>query len=159
MHERKAVPILDAIRRPETNAMRFTPILLLLVGLLGSNAAAQPAKPTAKDKPNASQDAAIAAIKKLGGRVTIDTKSLDRPVIHVTLSGPKVTDAGLVHLKGLTSLERLDLHDTQVSDAGLVNLKGLTSLQTLFLDGNQVTDAGVKELRAALPNCRMDRKW
>ncbi len=135
--------------------MRFTPILLLLVGLLGCNAAAQPAKPTAKDKPNASQDAAIAAIKKLGGRVTIDTKSPDRPVTGVILQAPNVTDAGLVHLKGLTSLQSLNLTYTQVTDAGLVHLKGLTSLQRLGLRDSKVTDAGVKELREALPKCRI----
>ncbi len=99
---------------------------------MGCNAAEQPAKPTATDKPNALQDAAIAAIRKLGGRVTIDTKSPDRPVTHV------------------------DLHNTQVTDAGLVHLKGLTRLQTLNLYRSQVTDAGVKELRAALPNCRIE---
>ena len=105
------------------------------------NAAEQPAKPTATDKPNALQDAAIAAIRKMGGRVTIHTKSPDRPVTRVTLRHTQVSDAGLVHLKGLTSLQRLGLGDTQVSDAGLVHLKGLTSLQRLNLARTQVSDA------------------
>ena len=75
--------------------MRFTPICLLLVGLMGCDAAEQPAKPqpakpTATDKTNALQDAAIAAIRKLGGRVTIDTKSPDRPVTHVIRVPPRL---------------------------------------------------------------------
>ncbi len=41
---------------------------------------------------------------------------------------PKVTDAGLKHLKGLTNLQSLDLGQTQVTDAGLEPLKGLTQL-------------------------------
>ena len=157
--------------------MRFTPTLLLLVGLMGCDGAAQPAKPAAKDKPNASQEAAVAAIKKLGGRVTIDTKSPEKPVTTVYLYDTQVTDSELVHLKGLMSLQTLDLRGTQVTDTGLAHLKGLTSLQTLFLSGTrvtdaglvhlkdltslqklivigtQVTDAGVEELRAALPEC------
>ena len=64
--------------------MRITPNLLLLVGLMVSHAAAQPAKPTAKDKPNASQDAAVAAIKKLGGRVRAWHLPLDHPYGAVT---------------------------------------------------------------------------
>ena len=38
----------------------------------------------------------------------------------------QLTDAGLVHLKGLTKLEWLYLNNTQVANAGLVHLKGLT---------------------------------
>lgn len=109
--------------------MRLTPICILLVGLMGCYASEQPVKPTATDKPNTLQDAAIEAIRKLGGVVEIDTKSPGRPVTDVMLHGPKVTDSGLVHLKGLTSLQSLTPFDTQV------------------------TDAGVKELQAALPNC------
>ena len=57
------------------------------------------------------------------------------------------------YLKGLTSLEELDLSDTQITDAGLEDLKGLTRLEELYLHGTQVTDAGIKELRKALPKC------
>jgi len=34
-----------------------------------------------------------------------------------------ITDAGLVHLKELTSLQGLDLQDTQITDAGVAYLK------------------------------------
>ena len=105
--------------------------LAMLVGLLvvASNAVGE-------DKVAKRSDAekkAIAAIKKLGGEVTFDEKKPGKPVISVKLNNTKVTDAGLVHLKGLSKL------------------------QTLFLQGTKVTDAGVKKLQAALPKCRISR--
>ena len=47
------------------------------------------------------------------------------------------------------------MSDIQITDAGLVHLKGLTGLQTLNLAGTKVTDAGVAELKKALPNCEI----
>ena len=44
-----------------------------------------------------------------------------------------VNDAGLVHLKGLTNLQKLCLGRTQVTDTGLVHLKGMTNLASLSL--------------------------
>jgi len=72
------------------------------------------------------------------------------------LFSTEVSDAGLAHLKGLTALEWLDLHGTQVSDAGLVHLEELTALKELYLDGTQVSEAGKADLRATLPNCRIN---
>lgn len=46
------------------------------------------------------------------------------------------------------------LDGTQVTDAGLVHLKGLTNLEYLYLRKTQVTDAGIAELEA---NCRIER--
>ena len=78
----------------------------------------------------------------------------------------------LVHLAGLTNLEKLELDGTQVTgigmmslvglkcfedwrtqvtDAGLVHLAGLTNLEQLYLDRSQVTDAGLMHL-AGLTN-------
>jgi hypothetical protein len=48
----------------------------VFVGIaLCGNAVAQPAKLPAQDNPQAAQDAAVAAIERLGGRVTFDTKT------------------------------------------------------------------------------------
>ena len=98
-------------------------------------------------EPNAEQAKAIAAIEKLGGNVTFDEKSPDKPVISVDLSTSKVTDAGLEHLKGLSHLRQLYLYDTQVTDAGLKHLRGLSQLQKLFLANTKVTDAGLEQLK------------
>jgi len=69
----------------------------------------------------------------------------------------QITGAGLVHLKRLTNLESLYLGGTKITDAGLVDLKGLTNLERLSLDGTQITDAGVAELKQALPNCKIEK--
>ena len=53
-----------------------------------------------------------------------------------------ISDAGLVHLKGLAQLQSLDLQETHITDAGLGNLKGLTHLKTLRLGWTHVGDAG-----------------
>ena len=67
--------------------------------------------------------------------------------VDVNFVGPQITDAGLVCLKGLTRLERLNLwHTTQITDAGLVHLKGLTKLEHLILD-SQGTDIGLENLK------------
>ena len=62
-----------------------------------------------------------------------------------------------MHLKGLAKLQDLGLGNG-VTDAGLVHLKGLTNLTNLILPYHtQVTDAGVAELKKALPNCDINR--
>ena len=45
----------------------------------------------------------------------------------------------------------------QVTDAGLVHLKGLKNLRELRLYGSEVTEEGADDLRQALPNCRITR--
>ena len=67
------------------------------------------------------------------------------------------TNAGLIHLTGLTKLKKLYLDGTPVADAGLVHLKGLTELETLSMDETQVTEVGVAEPKKALPKC--DIRW
>ena len=121
------------------NTMRILPFVLLTWLVLLADAQAQ----TAKE----SQDAAVAAIRKLGGTVTFDEENPGKPLIGVNLSSTKVTDAGLQHLKGLTKLQSLNLSRNEVSDAGLEHLKGLTSLQMLYLGGTKVTDAGLVHLK------------
>ena len=73
-----------------------------------------------------SKEAAVAAIKKLGGFVSFEENNPGKPVVHVSLFGQDVTDASLGHLKELTSLTSLDLVNTRVTEAGLEHLKGLT---------------------------------
>ena len=87
---------------------------------------------------------AMAAIEKLGGKLVVD-EGYD--VVIVDLSATKVTDAGLVHLKGLTKLLLLSLNNTKVTDAGLAHIKGLTNLKRLFLGLTKVTDAGLVHLK------------
>ena len=100
------------------------------------------------------ENAALVAIEELGGRVVFDEKNPDKPVV-VDLVGSDVTDASLIHLRGLTSLQTLNLTETHVTDAGLVHLKGLTALKKLTLHNTRVTPTGVKDLQSELPRCRI----
>jgi hypothetical protein len=92
------------------------------------------------------EDAAVAAIEELGGEVTFDEKNPGKPVI-VNLLATEVTDAGLVHLKGLTGLQMLGLSGTKVTDAGLIQLKWLTGQESLNLSNTKVADAGLVHLK------------
>jgi hypothetical protein len=79
----------------------------------------------------------------------------DSEVVHLrTLSNLKVillhdtavTDAGLAHLIELPFLYHVNLEDTKVTDAGLAHLSGCTKLKNLFLSRTAVTDAGLVHL-------------
>ena len=59
----------------------------------------------------------------------------------------QITDAGLLHLHGLSQVQWLSLQRTQVSDVGLAHLRGLHHLEAISLDGTQITDAGLVHLR------------
>jgi hypothetical protein len=126
------------------------------------------------------QDAAVEAIQKLGGKVFCDEDDPSKPFgvnflgLTVTdaelvnlkgmtslqiliLGHTKVTDAGLVHLKELTNLEDLYLDSIKVTDAGLVHLKGLTNLEDLWLNDTKVTTVGVEDLQVALSDCKISK--
>lgn len=116
---------------------------------------------------NAENSAPVEALKKLGGRLSEDENGNSTAL---TLTGPQVTNAELVHVKRLTELKKLLLGQTgvngaglaqlsgmtnltsfsvyvaQVSDADLEHLKGLTSLTSLSLNMTRVTDAGLEKL-------------
>jgi Leucine-rich repeat (LRR) protein len=112
------------------------------------NPASSPAQSTPEEKK------AIAAIEKLGGKVTYDPNRPGKPAIGVSFAGTKVTDAGLKELPGLRNLTTLSLGDTKVTDEGLKNLAGLKDLSELDLSLTQTTDKGLKEL-AGLKNLAM----
>lgn len=65
-------------------------------------------------------------------------------------SAQGVTDAGLVHLQGLTSLKRFSLYDSSVTDKGLSTLGKLPRLESIHVRGGNFTGAGLAAL-AALP--------
>ena len=72
----------------------------------------------AQNKPNLTQEQAIAAIRKMHGGVTVDKKISGKPVINVNLDQCNVLDDGLAQLKGPRELRKLDLGLTSISDAG-----------------------------------------
>ena len=62
------------------------------------------------------------------------------------LSGCPITDDGLGHLAGLGELWMLHLDHTAITDEGLIHLSGLAKLRTLDLRGTSVTDDGLRHL-------------
>jgi hypothetical protein len=94
-------------------------------------------------RPNHDVAAAIQAIENRGGDVAV-TGGARKRIVGVTWV--KATDAGLKELKGLKTLETLNVANSAVTDAGLKELKGLRELQMLSLGGTRVMDAGLKAL-------------
>ncbi len=123
-------------------------------------------------------------IARLYGKFEVDEQSPDKPVVRVNIGSelddedlahlvprlaafpqlttllfksPKITDAGLAHLKNLPQLRSLTLENTAITDAGLGQLKALSSLEALNLKGTKVTDAGIQDLQLALPKAKVER--
>jgi Leucine-rich repeat (LRR) protein len=123
-----------------SSAMRRA--LFVLIGVL--LALPQPMLRARDSKAKTEQ--AIAAIKKLGGKVELEKQGPKMQVVAVDLKHTKIMDASLEHLKGLTKLQTLFLVDTSVTDDGLVYVKGLTNLEVLELGRTNVTDKGLVHL-------------
>lgn len=136
----------------------------------------------AAGQPKGDTRALTVAVEKMNGYTRTDKEDPARPLLTVQFRypGPKdgdlkqlrpalqdspvpvglnlnqcrdVTDAGVAHLEGLTTLRSLGLGDTKVTDAGLAHVKGMTGLESLYLSGDQITDAGLAQL-AKLTNLR-----
>jgi len=106
------------------------------------------------------EESVVDVIEAMGGTYEPKGTDTDAPVVRVSFAGKPISDAelsALVQLKGLASLQALDLSGTRITDAGLASLKGLRQLQTLVLNGTRVTDAGVADLRRALPGLKISR--
>jgi hypothetical protein len=116
------------------------------------------------------QHLAIREIERLGG--TCETRPRDPQwlrnlrasklrvlrdeVVGVGFDSPQVTDATLVHLRAMTSLELIQLDNAPVTDAGLVHLAGMRNLRTLRLKNTRVTENGIAELKRALPGLMVE---
>ncbi len=66
---------------------------------------------------------------------------------ELNLHSTRISGGGLVHLRGIIGLESLNLWNTSLSDSGLVHLKGMTNLQRLAMGRTQITDDGLKHVR------------
>lgn len=92
--------------------------------------------------------AAVAEIEKLGGKVMYDPEDPTKPIIAVSFRNcEKLTDDDLWILKGLTRLEYLDLSLTGVTDSALSQIKEFKQMEELNLYGTKITDAGLEHLK------------
>jgi sugar lactone lactonase YvrE len=65
---------------------------------------------------------------------------------NLQLSGTAVTSAGLVHLKDLKNLERLNICLTACTDDGFEHLAGLTKMKRLTVCASKITGSGFAHL-------------
>ena len=86
---------------------------------------------------------AVTALEALSARLVKDYRGVVR---SVEMSGPEITDAAMVHLKGLPNLEWIRIMDCSVGDQGLANLAGITGLRRVYLRGVAVSDEGLAHL-------------
>jgi len=83
------------------------------------------------------------------GLTRIDDKGMacleGLPDVECLLLGfqPGITDAGLVHLRGLRSLQYLDLRQSSVTGTGCAQLASLKKLSNIQLEGSPLTPAGL----------------
>jgi hypothetical protein len=97
-------------------------------------------------KEDPKEAAAIAEIRKLGGKVELDEERPSHPGIKVDLRKTKVEDKDLEHLKQLPHVQILYLNHTGIGDEGLAHLAGLTDLHTLSIHSTKMTDKGLAAL-------------
>ncbi len=133
--------------------------LILLAQILAGTCSAGHAA-----EPDEAEEAAIAALKKLGGDVSPssvsfrDAEVTDADLVHLKampgvtnasfIGCKKLTGAALEHVdKGMKGLTTLYLPNTGVGDAGLGHLKGMAKLANLYLSGTKVGDRGLEHLR------------
>ena len=76
-----------------------------------------------------------AEVKKLGAKVERNPKSKDKEIVGIDLANTKTTDANMERLKdilkGTNEVKWLDLRATKITDNGLAHIRGFTSLKEL----------------------------
>jgi hypothetical protein len=95
--------------------------------------------------------ASVESVTFLGAETTgeaIDSIGHLDALQELIISGPAVTDACLIRLRGLRRLRLLFIYDSQITDAGMAELSSFTSLRQLHLSAPDATDAGLKHLEA-----------
>jgi hypothetical protein len=140
--------------RPQWFHLRW-PVLLVIPGALLIVGAVYGPRQLAQRR-------ALVALEKLGA--TVRTQPVPLPgvrqllgddyaqeIIEIYLRNPKLTDQDLEVLRGLKTLQKLELAGSSVSSQGLACLQGLSNLYTLHLADTKVGDEGLAYL-AGLSN-------
>jgi hypothetical protein len=109
----------------------------------------------------------VGQLSKLEDLTVAFSKSItDAGLVHLSglsqlkilsLRRTDITDAGLKHLLPLENLEELNLSETEVTFDGVRQLHVLHNLQRLGLGGLELSDAQRDELQQALPGCKVTR--
>lgn len=75
-----------------------------------------------------------------------------KPIRYLSLQETRISDEGLPHLSGLSSLNTLILDGTNITDDGLAHLQALTGLTSVSLVDSRASRHGIERLKEALPN-------
>src|SRR6266850_431037 len=94
--------------------------LLLLTAWLVLSAAVQ------------AQDDVRRVVERLKGKVEVDDKRKEQPIVSIDLSQTETKNIDLVPLAACTELEYLNLSYSEVGSAGLAHLARLTKLRELY---------------------------
>jgi len=127
--------------------MQRCAFLLVGLGLFASNLSAADEFKT----PPAAEREAVAALVKVGARVSVDG---DYRVTSVSLSTGSTNE----HLKLLAPCEKLtslNISSAQINDDGVNQLQALSQLKTLTITNSGISPAGADALRKGLPDCRI----
>ena len=91
---------------------------------------------------------ALSIIRQFGGKIEQDPNLPGQPVVAIDLGGKPVSDEGLAQLGGLTDVRSLNLggNEPKITDAGLVHLKAFKKLETLLLPPVAATDKGLAQV-------------
>ena len=87
----------------------------------------------------------------------------NQSITSLELSNTLVTDDGLRGLTELPNLQSLTICfelriGPRLSDAGISHLKYLRNLETLVIGGDWASDHAINELRSEMPNCKITRQ-
>ncbi len=94
-----------------------------------------------------SESQTVAALNALGATIGKDDEG---NVVMVNLDRSQVTDSDLRLVEQLTKVELLSFRGTQITDAGLIHLKGLANLKECYFT---IAQPGLEALKQTLPNC------
>ena len=83
----------------------------------------------------------------LTGAGLANLKPWSNTLENLDLTGIKLNDADLAHLRGFKALKYINLRNTPITDAGLVHIKDIMSLETLYFNGTNITDEGLMVLK------------
>jgi hypothetical protein len=99
----------------------------------------------AKPIPSLTHDEAIAAIRQAGGTVE-PYQVLGQPALKLTMSGAGFADEHFALLRFLPEVRQLYAGGSRITDTGMAHLGGLTSLEALGLENTSISDMGVEHL-------------
>ena len=101
---------------------------------------------------------ALAEIIRMGGAERIRYQVEGREVVGQLVIGRqwKGGDDGFRLVADIQYLQTLSVHGAAVTDAAVAHLKGMATLQRIELYGTKVTRRGLSELKKALPRADID---